>query len=138
MKTKSWAVSIAVLAGITLGAVSLVSAQDAAKPEAPKAEKGIVVGEVISIANYAMEGAVGPETAEASKFQVDQGFPVGIIEQETGEVWVAIFRDAAPASPLETANKALSSLVGKVATVQGLKYRAKGVNVIRVSLASEY
>jgi len=79
-----------------------------------------------------------PADVEAHRARIEEGFPVGIIEEETGEVWIAVFRDPAPASHLDTANEHLLPYAGKKTVVQGLKYRADGVNVVRVGVASEY
>jgi hypothetical protein len=68
----------------------------------------------------------------------EQGFPVGILDEASGEVWIAIFRNNAPASALETGNKMLQPFMGKKVVVQGLKYKAKGVNLMRVAVISEY
>ena len=53
-------------------------------------------------------------------------------------MWVCVYRNNAPASHLELANKHVTEYIGKKVTVQGLKYKAKGVNVIRMSVISEY
>ncbi len=119
--------------GLVLTAGAWVFAQDAA----PKGEKGIIVGDIIEIGTYAMQGNT-PELVAAHKARIEEGFPVGILEDETGEIWVAVYRNNAPASHLELANKHLAEYVGKKVTVQGLKYKAKGVSVIRVSVISEY
>lgn len=134
MKVRLMAIATAVALAVF---VAYVNAQEQAA-DAPKPQKGFIVGEVISIAHYAMEGTHGEEAADAMKYEIDKGFPVGIVEEETGTVWIAVYRDNAPASVLEAANKHLTELVGKKATVQGLMYDAGNVKVIRVSLASEY
>lgn len=131
MKSKYAILGACAVAALSAGA--WVFAQDAA----PKGEKGIIVGDVIELGTYAMQGNT-PELVAAHKARIEEGFPVGILEEETGEVWVAVYRNNAPASHLELANKFLAEYVGKKATVQGLKYKAKGVNVIRVSVISEY
>lgn len=118
---------------MVLTAGAWVFAQDAA----PKGEKGIIVGDIIEIGTYAMQGNT-PELVAAHKARIEEGFPVGILEEETGEIWVAVYRNNAPASHLELANKHLAEYVGKKVTVQGLKYKAKGASVIRVSVISEY
>ncbi len=118
---------VAVLAG------AWVYAQDAA----PKGEKGIIVGDLVEIGTFAMQGNT-PELVAAHKARIELGFPVGIVEEETGDVWVCVYRNNAPASHLELANKHVAEYVGKKVTVQGLKYKAKGVNVIRMSVISEY
>ncbi len=105
--------------------------------ETPKPEKGVLVGDAIEITTYAMKGH-GEEHVAGAKSRAEHGFPVGILEEETGEIWVLAYRNTAPASHLETANKVMAPYIGQKVVVQGLKYRAKGVNVIRVSVVSEY
>ncbi len=105
--------------------------------EAPKPEKGILVGTAIEITTYAMKG-LGEDTVPGAKHRAENGFPVGILEDETGDVWICSFRNSAPASHLETANEALAPYIGQKVVVQGLKYKAKGANVIRLSVISEY
>lgn len=105
--------------------------------EAPKPVKGVLVGVAIEITTYAMKG-LSDENTEGAKHRAEAGFPVGILEEETGELWVCAYRNTAPASHLETANKIFAPYVGQKVVVQGLKYRAKSVNVIRVSVISEY
>ncbi|PCJ56349.1 MAG: hypothetical protein COA73_12345 [Candidatus Hydrogenedentota bacterium] len=119
---------------IALFAVSaaMMAVQAQAKPA-----KGMVVGDVIELSTYAIKGH-GEGSAETYKTRAEQGFPVGILEDETGEIWICVFRSPAPASHLETANKHLLEYMGKKVAVQGLKYKADGVNVIRFSVISEY
>lgn len=106
--------------------------------DAPKAEKGMIIGEVIDITSYAMKGSLGPDNAEAGLNRASQGFPIGILEQETGKVYVCVYKNPAPASGLETGNELLSKYMGQKVVIQGLIYRAQGVNVVRVAIASEY
>jgi hypothetical protein len=130
MKTKY---SILCTCAAVLTAGAWVFAQDAA----PKGEKGIIVGDIVDLGTYAMQGYT-PELVAAHKARIAEGFPVGMVEEGTGEVWVCVFRNNAPASHLELVNKYVADYIGKKATVQGLKYKAKGVNVIRMSVISEY
>ena len=101
-----------------------------------KPEKGVLVGTVVDLGTYAMQG-LGEEHNEAHKARIEEGFPVGVVTDE-GEVWVCIYRDNAPASHLEPANRHLAEYAGMKCAIQGLQYKAKGVNVIRVSVLSEY
>lgn len=117
---------------MALSAMAYVSAQEAAKPE-----KGVMVGDAIEITTYAMKGH-SEEHFPGAKHRAEAGFPVGILEDETGVIWVCAYRNTAPASHLETANKVMAPFIGQKVVVQGLKYRANGVNVIRVSVISEY
>lgn len=132
---KKIAVAFAVV-GAILGAAALVSAQDAKKPEG---EKGMVIGIAVSVPHYAMDGTIeGEAAAKAMAYEAEKDFPVGIVEDGTGDVWVCVWRDNAPASHLEKANEHLQGLMGTKVVAQGLKYKAKGASVIRVGLISEY
>lgn len=113
----------------TLGTTAIVYGQ-------AKGEKGVLVGTVIEIGTYAMQG-VGDEHTAAHKARIEEGFPVGVLDEE-GNVWVCVFRDNAPASHLEPANRHMAQYAGMMCAIQGLKYQAKGANVIRVSVLSEY
>jgi hypothetical protein len=125
---------LAIAAVLALATIAYGAAEPAALP-AP--EKGIVVGTAIEISTYATQGMTEKDIA-AMVARCEQGFPVGILDEETGEVWVCIFRSNAPASALETGNKHLQEYMGKKVSAQGLKYKAKGVNVIRLAVISEY
>lgn len=129
MKRVYVALSAAVIA--SFAAAALVYAQGGVK-----AEKGVLVGTVIDIGTYAMHG-VGEEHVAAHKARIEEGFPVGILAED-GSIWICIYRDNAPASHLEPANRHLAEYAGIKCAVQGLKYEADGVNVIRVSVLSEY
>lgn len=113
----------------TLATTAMVSAQ-------AKAEKGVLVGTVVDIGTYAMQG-MGDDQVAAHKARIEEGFPVGVVTDD-GEIWVCVYRDNAPASHLEPANRHMAEYAGQKCAVQGLKYKAKGVNVIRVSVLSEY
>jgi hypothetical protein len=136
---KTWvSMAVAMAIAFTCG-MAMVSAQDKPAPaEGPKPEKKMIVGEAVSLATYAMEGKLGAEMAEAMKYEAEKGFPVGIVEDETGAVYIAVYRDNAPASHLEAANKHMVDLVGKKVSAQGLVYSMPNLNVIRISLISEY
>ncbi len=114
------------------GTVAYVAADAAVAPE-----KGIVVGTAIEISTYATQGMTEKDIP-AMVARCEQGFPVGILDESSGEVWVCIFRSSAPASGLETGNKRLQEYMGKKISAQGLKYKTKGVNVLRMAVVSEY
>lgn len=105
--------------------------------EAPVAVKGIIVGDVIDITTYAMKGQSGDNT-EAYKSRAGLGFPVGIVEEETGRVYICVYRNPAPASGLQLANNVLAPYMGMKVAAQGLKFHADGVNLLRLSVISEY
>jgi len=115
---------------------ALTSAAWVAADSVAKPERGIVIGQAVELSTHAMnpEG----DLTEAMRARCEQGFPVGIIEEDTGELWVCVYRSSAPASPLETANAELLPLMGKKVAAQGLKFRKDGINVLRLSVVSEY
>jgi hypothetical protein len=127
MKRFQWACAAAVVASLAVG--TFVHAQ--AKPQ-----KGVLVGTVVDIGSYAMLG-MSEDQIPAHKARIEEGFPVGVIDED-GKMWVCVYRDNAPASHLETANKYMADFAGMKCAIQGLKYEADGVNVIRVSVISEY
>ena len=105
---------------------------------APKSEEGMIIGEVIDIAGYGMFGRLGKEHIEAGKYRASHGFPVGILEQETGDIWIALYRLPVPAAGIQTANAILTPHMGTTVVAQGVKYRTNGLTLIRLSLVSEY
>lgn len=132
MKSRWFATSLAAI--IVVGAIGYYSAAAKAKTEPVN---GTIVGEVIDISDYAMYGRRGSEHAQSGSYRAEKGFPVAILEEETGEVWVAVYRLPVPAAGLQTANSVLGPLMGKQVVAQGLLYRAPGVNLIRIALVRE-
>jgi len=115
-------------------AVLLVSMTFVVSGESAQPEKGILIGTAIELSTYAMQG----NNAESMVFRAEHGFPVGLIEEETGELFICVFRNPAPASSMETANKRMTPLMGKKVVLQGLVYRSDSFNLIRIGTLSEY
>lgn len=105
---------------------------------APQGEEGLLIGEVIDITGYAKFGRLGEEHIEAGQYRAGHGFPIGILEDETEDVWIAVYRLPVPAAGLQTANSVLKPYMGQTVVAQGTKYRVKGANLIQISLVSEY
>ncbi|GEM_PF-2280503 len=114
--------------GMILGSAALAQRQ----------QRVTVVGDVVDLVGLAMRGQGGDYTAEAMKFRVEHGFPVGLIEEESGAVYLVVYRDPAPAAHLETANKTLLPFVGKKVAAQGRIYEGKGYKVLEVAIVGEY
>ncbi len=129
---KKWAAMAAVVVMVFSG-VSYVSAQSAPKPE-----KGVLVGTAVEISTYLMKGLDFEGFADTCKNRAELGFPVAIVEDETDKLYVLVYRNPAPASSLQTANKILGDLMGQKVVVQGLIYRSKHANLVRISVVSEY
>lgn len=127
-------VALSLVAVIAVSTAAVVSAQN----DGPKPEKGMIIGTAVELSTYGMKDMEGGDMAEAMRSRAEQGFPLGIIEEETGELWIPVFRHTAPASPLETANTKLTPLMNKMVAMQGLMYKQGNVNVIRFNLVSEY
>jgi len=126
-----------ILCSIMMVAMLAFAATYAAASARQSPSSGIVIGHAVEISTYAMKG-LDAEHIEAMKFRSSNGFPVGIIEEETGKLYVCVYRNPAPASGLETANEKLAPFLGLKVAAQGLVYSAEGVNVIRLSIVTEY
>jgi hypothetical protein len=98
---------------------------------------GVVVGHAVEISTYAVKG-LDAEHIESMKFRSEKGFPVGIIEEETGKLYVCVYRNPAPASGLETANDKLAPFLGQKVAAQGLVYSEGDVKLLRLSIVTEY
>jgi hypothetical protein len=96
-----------------------------------------ITGEVIDIAAFAMKEAHGEQSAEAARFRAEQGFPLGILDPASGDVYLAVYRNPAPASKLEPGNGVLLSLVGKEVVAQGRVFTNRGAKVIEIAVVSE-
>lgn len=126
---KRWIASGVVML-LVLTATYLVTAS-------PK-RKQMVVGEVIDVIDYGRKGWHGLDHADSGKFHIEKGFPAGILEESSGIVYIACYKNPAPASGLETANKMLLSLVGKKVTAQGRVFKRDGLHVIELAIIGEY
>ena len=133
---KKWSLGLGVLA-LSCGFLFLVSMQERAGADVTP-EKGMIIGEVVELTAYAMIGSDSEDYLKTAMSRAEHGFPVAVIEEDTGKLWIPAYRHSAPASHLELANKHLVDLIGKKAVFQGLKYEYNGINVIRFSVASEY
>lgn len=127
MKKRVLAVAI-----VAILATAIVNVNAATKPE-----KGMLIGTIVELTTFAMTGDM-EGNLETAKKRAEHGFPVGLIEDETGTLWILAYRSAAPASHLKVANKYVQEYMGMQVVVQGLKYENKGVNAIRFSAISEY
>ena len=127
---------LAMSLALGLGTVALISAQSTSTT--PKGVKGIIVGEVIDLATYAMKGERGDAAREPGIHNSGKHFPIGILEEETGDLYIAVYRNPAPASSMELANPILEKYMNKKVAAQGLLYKAPGLNFIRLSIVGEY
>ena len=121
---------------VLIGAMAYVVSANALKT--PEGTDGLIVGEVIDLATYAMKGERGDAAREPGIHNSGKHFPIGILEEETGDLYIAVYRDPAPASSMELANPILEKYMNKKVAAQGLLYKAPGLNFIRLSIVGEY
>ena len=119
-----------------LGLVVLLLAGGASLLLAQRTQRSTVTGEVIEIASFVMKDARGEEHSDAGKFRAGEGFPVGILTED-GDIYIAVYRSSAPASPLKTANHSLSELMGKAVVAQGRLFERAGIKVIEIAVVAE-
>ena len=96
-----------------------------------------ITGHVIDFATYAMKGAYGEDELEAMKYRAEGGFPVGIYNAEEDKMYIAVYRNPAPAAVMETANKVLTPLMGMEVVIRGRLFEVKGVNLVEIRVISE-
>jgi hypothetical protein len=117
--------TLLVAAMITVCLLPLAGARDV-----PKAE--LISGEVISLSNYLMRGLTGEENAVSGVFQSEErGLPVAILDQENGELYIAVGKNATSPNPK------LLPLMGKMVNAQGPVYRRHGVQLIEIQIVAE-
>ena len=124
--------SVLAFAIVAILATAIVNVNAATKPE-----KGLLIGTIVDLTTLAMTGDI-EGNLETAKNRAEHGFPVALIEDETGTVWILVYRNSAPASHLQVANKFVQEYMGMQVVMQGLKYKNNGVNVIRFTTISEY
>ena len=127
---KRWTIYTIAIA-IALSTTAFVGAQQRAK-------KTMIVGEVIDVVDYTMKGWHGAEHAESGRYHAENGFPVAILEEETGEIYIATHKKSAPAAVMELANGLLIPFMGQKVVIQGHAYKADGINLVEVAIIGEY
>lgn len=91
-----------------------------------------VTGEVVSLCNYLVNDARGPEAAPAGQFLVEKkGLPVAILDDQTGTLYIAILKLN------NRANEKLGPLMGKIVNARGPVYEKNGVHLIEIQIVSE-
>jgi hypothetical protein len=99
--------------------------------DSPPATK-LVSGEVVSLYGYLAKGLRGAENRDAGVFQIEsRGLPVAILEDGTGELWVAVYK-----GPTSAASK-LAPFVGAKVNAQGPAWTQGGVNLIEIQVVAE-
>lgn len=99
-------------------------------------QRETIMGEVVDITGLLMKGTRGEEGAKAGQHHAGRGFPLGILTEE-GDVYIAVYRNPAPASALETANDLLFDLMGKQVVAQGRLFEGSGLHLIEIAIVGE-
>jgi hypothetical protein len=115
------AIAVALLA-LTLG----LGAADSAPA------KRLVSGEVVSLYAYVAQGLRGAENRDAGVFQVEKrGLPIAIVEDGTGEIFVAVYK-----GPTSAAAK-LAPFMGLEVNAQGPVFEKGGLKLIEIQVVAE-
>jgi hypothetical protein len=94
--------------------------------------KRLVSGEVVSLYSYLAQGLHGAENRDAGVFQVEQrGLPVAIVEDGTGDIYVAVYK-----GPTSAAAK-LAPLMGLKINAQGPVFEKGGLKLIEIQVVAE-
>jgi len=94
--------------------------------------KRLVSGEVVSLYAYLTQGLHGPEHRDAGVFQVEKrGLPVAIVEDGSGEIYVAVAKGATSAAAK------LAPLMGMEVNVQGPVFEKNGIKMIEIEVVAE-
>ena len=115
-------------AALVLGALAITLALGATDT----APKRLVSGEVVSLYAYLAQGLRGPEHRDAGLFQVEtRGLPIAIVEDGTGDVYIAVYR-----GPTSAVSK-LAPYMGLGVNAQGPVWEKGGLKLIEVEVVSE-
>ena len=94
------------------------------EPDGEQAAVQTITGEVVDLACYLNEGAMGPGHRECAQKCISSGLPVGI-KTENG-LYLAISSEHGPA------NKTLASLAARQVSVEGTVSERDGVHLIAI------
>lgn len=121
---------IGTLAVVVLG-VFLIGGLSFAAERAKNGEKKLISGEVISVWNYLVRDQHGEEHRGSSVRLAEKGLPIGILDDESGEIYVAVV--AGPGSAVQK----LVPYMGMKVNAQGPVYHKAGVTLIEIQVVAE-
>lgn len=103
-------------------------------------QRAVIIGEVIELSTFATyrDEDDWEDYVASARHRAEKGFPVAILEEDTGDVYIAYHKPTAPASPVEPAHEKLAPYMGMRIVAAGLKYRKDAVNIFRITVMSEY
>ena len=98
----------------------------------PTSEKRLVSGEVVSLSTYMMKDLRGEEGRAPGAYQVEKlGLPLAIIEDETDEIFIAVWKGP------RSAQDKLLPLMGLKINAQGPVFERGGVKLIEIQVVAE-
>ena len=121
---------IGTLAVVVLG-LFLVGGLSYAAEVAKNGEKKLISGEVVSVWNYLARDQHGEEQRGFSVRLAEKGLPIGILDDESGEIYIAVVD-----GPVSAVRK-LVPFMGMKVNAQGPVYRKAGVNLIEIQVVAE-
>lgn len=113
---KWWTVALTAC-GLSLGCPWALAHEEHGKTQT-------VTGEVVDLACYLSEGALGPGHAECARACITSGLPVGI--KSGDQVYVAIGSEHEPVNP------SLAPLAARQVTAEGVVTERNGIHLIAI------
>lgn len=122
---------------LTLGAFCVLAlgiaggyAHAQTKKDAPQSK--LISGEVISLCGYLVRDQHGEEGRDAGIFLTEtKGLPIAILEEETGEIYIAVWKGFQSATPK------LAPYMGMKVNAKGFVYSKAGTHLIELQIVSE-
>lgn len=115
-------------AALVLGALVITLALGATDSQ----PKRLISGEVVSLFAFLAQGLRGADHRDAALFQVEtRGLPIAIVEDGTGDIYVAVYK-----GPTSAVSK-LAPYVGLGVNAQGPVWEKGGLKLIEVEVVAE-
>jgi hypothetical protein len=121
---------IGTLAVVVLS-VFLVGGVSFAVQVAENGETKLISGEVVSVWNYLVRDQHGEEYRGSGVRLAEKGLPIGILDDESGEIYIAVVHG--PGSAV----RKLVPYMGMKVNAQGPVYHKAGVNLIEIQVVAE-
>lgn len=134
MRSKWTMGAIAALFAILAAGSVYVQAQG----ETAKGKDMMITGEAVDLYCYIAKDMTGAAVKGCGDRTAKKNLPVGIVEQGTGQVYIAVFRYKRPAVNWpESANAELVPLLGSKVNARGTVYEKNGAKLIEINTISE-
>ena len=117
--------------GVVVFSVFLIAGVSLAARDAKNGEKKLISGEVVSVWNYLARDQHGEEQRGFSVRLAEKGLPIGILDDESGEIFIAVVDG--PGSAV----RKLVPFMGMRVNAQGPVYHKAGVHLIEIQVVAE-